>query len=1013
MNVELSSKTSKKSRHNIKDLYIAGIGFYSNSIGDLKDYWRSVNRNFSEVDTDPITKEQQILECLKHLSAEFTIDSASIVGNDADSIEFLKRNISFRSQLEKIPSFIHKTIVDAFSIAAEELSSQNSENVFIIQSDDESTIIFQLTTESTGSVSKIESIGNLESDLDKFLETENKYIVTNKEISTKLSAHKAWIRIVDFTDRSEVDLLLELILSIQSRSMLPGDSLLEIESNLKSVEISRPWVTVGLDASRNGALILTDSKGKDLFLHLSEGEYSFEQNQDSEVFLLGAKSKEELVENSTLLVELIRKRNFRHKDLAFTVNEKYKNENSTFRLAIVSKDKNETLDKLIKAIELLNSGRVIIDDEKEGIYFASLDSRIQGKSAFILPGLGSAYEGMLKDLYESNHLTEDLFNYLDNLGTLYSNNSLPSETIFPGRKAKYQSTESLLKAEFAVAAVAVSSNAIDSYLKGINILPEAYLGMSTGEFANYVLNGYVGIDTAAPLFYSLSLSVAKKLPNEKNKYITVNLFCAAETARKAMDEISGELYLIADLAPKHVMVTGETSSIEALVKNLESSSQVVSHKMSAPILYHTPLVDSTYSEQDEERLSISIKDTDISIPSWSSSLAGIAPTDRKEMELAFKNMLRRTIRFRETVESMYKAGYRKFIEVGPGSILTTKVKEILKDQNILAIASNLNGKSATTQLNHVAAKLFCHGENPQMEELYKSNSAKIINLNSSKQPQEFNSHTNEFGNSKDMIVSNFFTMLNSVHGNTMKASQELLNTYLDSLNPISSKIIYKDINLVLTWCNPASSGTQQEKWYKTHFNQQEIDDIKTKFKNTERREEFVLGRVAAKEAAMNCLRLHDEGVRLDYKEIAVKNDKNGIPKVSTPLDTIPLVSISHKKNFACALSTIRKDNYSIGVDVEKIKPFEDSLIELVLSKAEYKSFIQTSDNRDFEFLKVWTAKEALFKAFEGRFKPTEIETIEIDSDKVILSVDKATYPITLNVIDNHILAIALIKSRYE
>ena len=58
------------------------------------------------------------------------------------------------------------------------------------------------------------------------------------------------------------------------------------------------------------------------------------------------------------------------------------------------------------------------------------------------------------------------------------------------------------------------------------------------------------------------------------------------------------------------------------------------------------------------------------------------------------------VRFQETVESMYGAGVRLFMEVGPKANLSSFVSDTLKGKRHLAVASNVHYRSGTTQLNH-------------------------------------------------------------------------------------------------------------------------------------------------------------------------------------------------------------------------------------------------------------------------------------------------------------------------
>lgn len=70
----------------------------------------------------------------------------------------------------------------------------------------------------------------------------------------------------------------------------------------------------------------------------------------------------------------------------------------------------------------------------------------------------------------------------------------------------------------------------------------------------------------------------------------------------------------------------------------------------------------------------------------------------------------------------------------------------------------------------------------------------------------------------------------------------------------------------------------------------------------------------------------------------------------------PCFNLSHSGEMAlCALH-----EREVGVDVERVRPVEDSLARRVMSDAEYEAYLAATDKTDF-FFRVWTMKEAYIK----------------------------------------------------
>ena len=72
-----------------------------------------------------------------------------------------------------------------------------------------------------------------------------------------------------------------------------------------------------------------------------------------------------------------------------------------------------------------------------------------------------------------------------------------------------------------------------------------------------------------------------------------------------------------------------------------------------------------------------------------------------------------------------------------------------------------------------------------------------------------------------------------------------------------------------------------------------------------------------------------------------------------------LFSLSHGKDaVACAVS-----DHNIGIDVENIVPYNLDVVRGVCSAEEHE-MLEQSANKDVDFIKLWTVKEAISK-YEG------------------------------------------------
>ena len=94
------------------------------------------------------------------------------------------------------------------------------------------------------------------------------------------------------------------------------------------------------------------------------------------------------------------------------------------------------------------------------------------------------------------------------------------------------------------------------------------------------------------------------------------------------------------------------------------------------------------------------------------------PPDPVEIRRLAAEQWTGTVRFQETIEAMYDAGVRIFLEIGPRSNLTSFVQDTLRKKPHLSVASNTHHRSGMTQLNHCLGLLVTHCVSMQLAPLY-------------------------------------------------------------------------------------------------------------------------------------------------------------------------------------------------------------------------------------------------------------------------------------------------------
>ncbi len=145
-------------------------------------------------------------------------------------------------------------------------------------------------------------------------------------------------------------------------------------------------------------------------------------------------------------------------------------------------------------------------------------------------------------------------------------------------------------------------------------------------------------------------------------------------------------------------------------------------------------------------------------------------------------------------------------------------------------------------------------------------------------------------------------------------------------------------------------------------------------KTDKRRRDWLLGRLTAKQLICAVVRQHD-GLEIAPSTIEVHNGAKGDPVINGPLSMVNgqwatddlqkllTLSISHAHGHAfCAV--VERPFWGIGADIEWIERRADAFVDDYFTAAERGWLMEATDEmRDVLVTAVWSAKEAVLKAF--------------------------------------------------
>ena len=295
--------------------------------------------------------------------------------------------------------------------------------------------------------------------------------------------------------------------------------------------------------------------------------------------------------------------------------------------------------------------------------------------AVMFPGQGSQAIGMAKEFYDRYSFVKNIFKKADEVLEFPI-----SKLILEGPSDQLNITENTQPSIFLV------SYSIFSVVKSefnIDLNKAKYFaGHSLGEYSALTAANSIDFENAIRLLKKRGRSMQLAVPFGKGAMIAI-LGQEIKNIEKILLNIGVENCQIAnDNCPGQIVVSGTLSEINKLIDTLKKLSiKNIKLPVSAP--FHCKLMKTSTEIMKKE-----INNTKFNTPS-PKIISNVNALEQDNID-TIKNLLieqiESTVKWRESVQYMIKNGVKKFIEIGPGKVLTGLVKRI--DKNVESYSIN-------------------------------------------------------------------------------------------------------------------------------------------------------------------------------------------------------------------------------------------------------------------------------------------------------------------------------------
>ncbi len=367
-----------------------------------------------------------------------------------------------------------------------------------------------------------------------------------------------------------------------------------------------------------------------------------------------------------------------------------------FRLAIVA-DSAATLGRRLKLAgpQFQNpAARQVL--EQQGIFYRERPA-VRPRVAFVFPGQGSQYDGMLRELVRDAPAAAAAMRDFDATMTRLGYptfSKLAWETPTQLGSDVWSTQVSILLADAIVL----------SALGELGIAADLVLGHSYGEFVALYAAGAWDLETAVRMTRARCDGIVAVATGDSGMLATDAPQSLIETLAR---DISIQLYLANLNAPDQTVVGGKRASLEALAKALEAHSHQA-RMLSVPAAFHTPLMAGA-SRLLEQQLRLA-ELGDLKIP-MISTVTNAAVRDASEIRRNLAAQLTTPVRYRQLISQLAADEPTVFVEVGPQQTMTRLNRRIV-DAELIAIACDNPKRPGVEPLLCVQALLECLGAVP-------------------------------------------------------------------------------------------------------------------------------------------------------------------------------------------------------------------------------------------------------------------------------------------------------------
>lgn len=286
------------------------------------------------------------------------------------------------------------------------------------------------------------------------------------------------------------------------------------------------------------------------------------------------------------------------------------------------------------------------------------------KTAYIFPGQGSQAVGMGKDLFDNFAAAREVFDAADEaLGFKLS------EMCFSGDEADLQLTANTQPAILTASVAAYRAMRVETSMG-----PDVVAGHSLGEYSALVAAGVLDFADAVRTVRKRGTYMQEAVPVGVGAMAAILGLDIPPVESGCAEAAQGQVCSPANInSPSQVVIAGNTEAVDRACGILKEKGAKRAIKLNVSAPFHCALMMPA-----QERLAADLAELNYGAPEFPVVHNVDAAENRDQALVADKltAQVSSPVRWLPTIENMRASGVERFVEIGPGKVLTGLLRQI-------------------------------------------------------------------------------------------------------------------------------------------------------------------------------------------------------------------------------------------------------------------------------------------------------------------------------------------------